>query len=171
MSLGMELLHERLYFHICYRIAHPKHLHKDLYQEAYLGIYSKPYDLNEFKERGQLPSFFAGFAWKTFHSDVFKKKYDLTKVKYEFSEWMDVKEEEYDTTSDEKIDRIIYEIVRPKEKERDQYLDLLFKRYLECGESGYVVSSTYDIPARTVFSGLKEYKEKIKTKYEDTGKG
>lgn len=167
MSLGLELLNDKAYMKICYNIANPKHLYKDLYQEVVLTIISKEFNLYEIKNRMALSFFFSAFAYKTFHSNKFCKQYGLKNEKLPIiDDILTVIDEPYDTTLDEKIDKIVYETKRQKETEREKYLDLLFKRYLECNESGYIVSSTYNIPARTVYAGLKEYKEQYRKIYE-----
>lgn len=168
--MGIDIFYDKEYYGICRNVALKKNLYQDLHSETIIAILKYNIDYSSIKNTYH---FFSSFAWKTYHSNSFKKKYIITPqvIGLKPEEVSDPSEEEYDFTPDDKIDRVIYEFVKAKEDDRGEYLDLLFRRYMECGQSGYVVSSTYNIPPRTVFAGLKEYREKFKYIYEGTDKG
>lgn len=170
---GVELLNSKAYLKICYAISKSKHLSKDLFQETVLMIITKGYNLTPIYNNSQLNIFFSRCAWLTFHSNQFRKKYNL-KVKEDrqlnegVNENWAIEEYVYDTTLDNKVDAIIYELKSEKPRgTKDEYYNLLFKSYLENGESSGRVSTITGIPKRTVCSDILKYKQKLRYIYNE----
>lgn len=168
--MSIEKFNTNIFTKICYNICseNEKHLYKDLHQECLLIILEKNLNINNIIDE-QLPYFFAKVAFLTYNSAKFRKDFRTKGYKpiYKIELTTDIVDEVEDIKPKEKgLEAIELELFNVTQNVDDEYKRTLFNCYLKYG-TGYAVSSMTGIPIRTVYRDLNDYKETLKSKYNE----